>query len=91
MNKKSIVELREELLNEEMSFMELDNKMMNSGYYSVFDDGVTSDVKADKNVVYTATDTNSCEVIINFEITIDNEEDEAEEAFYLKVLSVEEF
>lgn len=89
--KKGIVELREELLNKEMSFIDLDNEMMVSGYYSVFDDGVTGDVKGAKNVVYTAKDTNECEVIIDFEITINNGEDEVEEAFELKVLKVENF
>lgn len=55
-----------------MSFTDLDNFMMESGYYSVFDDGVTADIKQDGNVVYTATDSNECEVQIFFEITIDN-------------------
>lgn len=58
---------------------DLDNFMMESGYYSVFDDGVTADIKQDGNVVYTATDSNECEVQIFFEITTDNGEDEAEE------------
>lgn len=89
MNKKGIVELREELLNEEISFMNLDNKMMASGYYSVFNDGVTEDIKADGSVCYTALDTKSCEVIISFEITIDNAEDEADESFYMRVLNIE--
>ena len=84
-------ELKKELLNEEMSFTDLDNFMMESGYYSVFDDGVTADIKQDGNVVYTATDSNECEVQIFFEITTDNGEDEAEEAFYLKVTDVQEF
>ena len=44
-----------------------------------------------KNVIYTATDTNEAEVQIFFEITTDNGEDEAEEAFYLKVTDVQEF
>lgn len=91
MNKKGFEELREDLLNEEISFMDLDNKMMASGYYSVFNDGITADIKVDQNVVYTATDTNECEIKIDFEITIDNGEDEAEDAFYMKILSVEEF
>ena len=80
-----------ELVNEEMSFTELDNFMMENGYYSVFDDGVTADIKQDGNVVYTATDSNECEVQIFFDITTDNGEDEAEEAFYLKVTDVQEF
>ena len=84
-------EIKKELVNEEMSFTDLDNFMMESGYYSVFDDGATENIKQDGNVVYTATDSNECEVQIFFEITIDNGEDEAEEAFYLKVTDVQEF
>lgn len=83
--------LVEEIKNEEMSFTELDNFMMENGYYSVFDAGVTADIKHDRNVVYTAEDTNECEVQIFFEITADNGEDEAEEAFYLVVKDVQEF
>lgn len=91
MKKMNVEELRSELLNEEMDFYKLDNFMMVNGYYSVFDDGVTADIKQDGNVVYTATDSNECEVQIFFEITIDNGEDEAEEAFVLKITGVEKF
>lgn len=91
MKKLNAEEIKKELLNEEMSFADFDNFMMESGYYSVFDDGVTVDIKQDGNVVYTATDSNECEVQIFFEITIDNGEDEAEEAFYLKVTDMQEF
>lgn len=91
MKKLNAEEIKKELLNEEMSFTDLDNFMMESGYYSVFDDGATENIKQDKNVVYTAADSNECEVQIFFEITIDNGEDEAEEAFYLKVTDVQEF
>lgn len=87
----NVEEIKKELVNEEMSFTDLDNFMMESGYYSVFDDGATENIKQDKNVVYTATDSNECEVQIFFEITTDNGEDEAEEAFYLKVTDVQEF
>lgn len=89
--------LRKELLNKEMNFVELDNYMMDQGFYSVYDDGITADIKQDKNVIYTFIDVdaagvdNGIQVKIDFEITIDNGEDEVEEAFYLKVNEVEEF
>ena len=83
--------LRKELLNKEMSFVELDNHMMSKGFYSVFEDRVTENIKQDLNVIYTSTETNETEIKIDFEITIDNAEDEAEEAFYLKVNEVEEY
>ena len=91
MKKELFEELKSELLNKEISFAELDNYMMSKGFYSVFDDDVTGNIKADKNVVYTNTESNEAEIQIHFTITIDNEEDECEEAFILKVNQIEEF
>ena len=91
MKKLTVEKIRTEFLGKEVNFYNLDNFMMTNGYYSVFDDGAIEDIKEDKNVVYTATDTNEAEVIIEFEITIDSAEDEAEENFELKVTSIEEF
>ena len=91
MKKLTIDQLKDMLLNEEMSFTFLDNTMYNNGYYTVFDSGVTKDIKADLNVVYTAMDTYAAEVQIFFEITADNGEDEVEEAFDLKVIDIQEF
>lgn len=91
MKKATVEKIRTEFLGKEINFYNLDNYMSENGYYSVFDDGAIEDIKADKNVVYTGLDTNECEVIIEFEITIDSSEDEAEENFDLKVLSVEKF
>ena len=89
--KKNIEELKEMLLNEEMSFMLMDNIVSSYGYYTVFDAGITKDIKTDLNVVYTAKDTCEPEVKISFEIIIDNGEDEVEEAFYLKVTDIQKF
>lgn len=81
-------EIKKALVNNEMYFSELDAYMAKNGYYSVFDDGVTEDIKADKCVCYTACDTDECEVRISFEITIDCGEDEDVAAFILKVTDV---
>ena len=93
--KKNINELREMLLNKEMSFMMLDNIMHKiCGYYSVFeiyDDGITKDIKNYLTAVYSAVDTHVAEVQIFFEITADNALGEAEENFYLKVTDIQEF
>ena len=43
MKKLNVEEIKKELVNEEMSFTELDNFMMENGYYSVFDDGVPAE------------------------------------------------
>ena len=91
MKKLTIDQLKDMLLNEEMSFTFLDNTMYNNGYYTVFNAGVTKDIKNDLNVVYTAMDTCEAEVQIFFEIIIDNEPDEVEESFYLKVIDIQEF
>lgn len=84
-------EIKKALVNKEMDFSELDAYMAKNGYYSVFDDGVTDDIKADKCVFYTACDTDVCEIKINFEITIDCGEDEDSAAFILKVADVCEY
>ena len=92
--KKNIEELREMLVGKEISFIELDNIMGVSGYYSVFaifDDGVTKDIKNYLTAVYTSVDTNTAEVKIFFEITEDNKKSEDEENFYLRVTDIQEF
>ena len=91
MKKLNTLEIREELLNKEMSFTKLDNFMVNNGYYTVFDDGATAEIKACENVVYTAVDSGECEIQIEFKITIDSGADEVEENFYLEVTEVYEF
>ena len=91
MKKSNIVELREMLLNKEMSFMYLDNLMYNSGYYTVYDSGVISNIKEDLNVVYTAMDTSIPEIQLFFVITKDNKDDISEGSFYVKVVDIQEF
>lgn len=88
---RKIEEIKKVLENKEMSFMDLDKIMSENGFYSVLDDGVTNDVKADKKVVYTGVGTGMCEVVVEFKITIDNGEDEGAEAFVVEVTSVEKF
>lgn len=89
--------LRKELLNKDMSFIELDNYMTNKGFYSVLDDDITEDIKQDKNVIYTFIDVDAAgvnvgvQIKIDFEITINNSDDEAEDAFYLKINEVSEY
>lgn len=90
-NKKSINELKEMLEGREIHFLDLDNLMMSAGYYSVSDDGIEENIKADGNVVYTAMDTNEAEVQIFFTILYSNGKDEVNSAFGLRVDSVEKF
>ena len=75
-----------ELVNKEMWFHSLDEFRVEQGYYSVLgDDDVISDIKQNKSVVYTDTISNECKVKIDFDIVINNGDDEAEEAFILKI------
>ena len=69
--KKNVNELREMLEGKELTFIELDNIMMENGYYSVFDEGATENIKWSQNVVYTAMDTKECEVCIDVVIKYD--------------------
>lgn len=91
MEKLTVNKLKNEILNKEIDFCGLDNFMMENGYYSVFDDGSAYEIKQDKNVVYTAKDTNEYEVQIFFKIVYDSEEDEAEDDFTMLVKGIEEF
>ncbi len=89
--KKNVSELKEMLEGKEMSFIDLDNIMMENGYYSVFNEGAIENIKWSQNVIYTATDTKECEVCIDFIITCNNGDDEIEESFCLLVIDVSEF
>lgn len=81
--------LRKELLGQEMNFIELDNYMMSEGFYSVFDDGATDNIKECENVAYMSKESGEWEVLISFKIIKDNEDDEPEENFVMKITEVE--
>lgn len=73
---------RKELLNKEMSFVELDNYMMSQGFYNV---ALIEDIKVCHDVVYANKETHETEIKIDFEIIEDNAENEPIELFYLKI------
>lgn len=81
--------LRKELLGTEIDFVELDNYMMSEGFYSVFDDGATDNIKECENVAYMSKESGEWEVLISFKIIKDNEDDEPEENFVMKITEVE--
>lgn len=87
---KLLKELKKKLLNKEMNFFDLDNFMMENGFYSVFDDGSTYEIKNDKNVIYTSKNFINA-IKIDFEITKNNAEDEVEEWFLLLVTDIQVF
>ena len=81
--------LKKELLGKEINFQELDAYMIKNSFYSVLDDEITDEIKHDKNVTYTGIENGECEVLIKFEIIINNEEDESEDNFILQVTGIE--
>ena len=81
--------LKKELLGKEINFQELDAYMIKNGFYSLLDDGITKEIKHDKNVTYTGIKSGECEVLIKFEIIIDSVEDESEDNFILQVTRIE--
>ena len=68
--------------------MLLDNILDHSGYYSVYYDDITKEIKQNLKVVYTAVDSGASEIEISFEITEDCGADEIEESFYLRVIDI---
>lgn len=81
--------LKKELLGKEINFQELDAYMIKNSFYSLLDDGITKEIKHDKNVTYTGIKSGECEVLIKFEIIINNAEDESEDNFILQVTGIE--
>ena len=89
---KNVEILREKLLNNEMSFTELDEILEENGYKNVIynrDDDEIEDIKEEQEVEYVAKDTDEAELLIYFDITKDNERGEYVEDFYLKVTYIE--
>lgn len=90
-SKEERIQSVKNLIGKEMNFSDFDNEMEDIGYYSIFDDGATGQIKVDGNAVYTAKETGECEIQVFFTITFDSGEDESADAFILKVEEVEEF
>lgn len=93
--RKNAKQLREMLLGKEMSFLLLDDIISSNGYYSAIYDrispGIPKYVKDKLFVVYDSLGKNSNMIAISFDITIDNEPDQPEECFCLKILDIQGF
>ena len=81
--------LKNELLDKELYFRDLDNILLSNNFYSLLDDNIIEDIKSDLKAIYTNRESNESEIIINFEIVYNNSSDESEESFILKVLSID--
>ena len=55
----------------------------------MLEDEITDEIKHDKTVTYTGIKSGECEVLIKFEIIINNAEDESEDNFILQVTGIE--
>ena len=64
-------------------------QLMSEGFCSVFDDGATDNIKECENVAYMSKESGEWEVLISFKIIKDNEDDEPEENFVMKITEVE--
>lgn len=82
--------LKNELLGTELTLMDLDNKMVEAGYYSIFDDGVLQEVLNDKNAIFLHSGDNETQLQVSFDVTILADENiEAIGASYIKITNVE--
>lgn len=71
--KEIVEEIRKEILNEEMSYCDLDNMMMEYDFNSLYDEGTVENVKEDGNAVYQRSVFDNDGIQIFFEVTKDRE------------------
>ena len=82
--------LKTELLGMELTLIELDNRMMEKGYYTIFNEGVLEEVLKDGNAVYLSTEDNETEILVSFKVKFlgDIENENLGESF-LEVTDIE--
>lgn len=83
-----INKLRNELLNKELSFLQLDNLMTNNNFYSCFENDIIEYIYSNNEIFYLKIDTDKQ---YKFDIKITVSDDDLTENFYLKVLNIEEY
>lgn len=89
--KLDIESIRKSLVNKEVTFCDLDSIMMDWNFYSNYDeDNRILEAKAEGEIYYLWSSDNETQVVINFIITADNEEDEGQEVFDLMPYNVKE-
>ena len=79
--------LKNELVGFEVSCLELDNKLVESGFYSEFD-SYNDELIDSKCVCYTSTEDTEEGIMIDFEVAIEVGEDEVIIASELKVVDI---
>lgn len=89
--KLDIESIRRSLVNKETTFCELDDLMISWNFYSNYDeDARILEAKAEERIYYLWSSDNETQIVIDFIITADNEEDEGQEVFDLIPYSVKE-
>lgn len=78
-------EMKKELIGREMSFIELDKKMVKFGFYSVADDEIEKDIQRDKNIYYLYNDE---DIVFAVLIEISPFCEDEDGIFYVKIISI---
>ena len=81
----------EKLVNEEMSVIELSNKLQTLGCEDICDFGNWTEILKDGNVVVATDECGDNHIQIFFEITIESGEDEVVEATEIKITNIENY
>ena len=88
-----IGKLKEELINKEYNFYQLDNVMTDNGFYSELYGDIVPRCIDTNNIAYIYNDLESnidYGVLIDFIVTIASGKDEATEATYVKIINISE-
>ena len=88
-----IEKLKEELLNNECDFYQLDNIMVGNGFYSELCGDIVNQYIDTNSIAYIYNDLESnidYGVLIDFIVTIASGKDEAAEAAYIKIINISE-
>ena len=82
--------LKAELVGIELTLLELDNKMVERGYYTIFDEGVLEEVLVGKSSAFLSTKDNETQILVSFEVlSLADAEVESLGASYLKITDIE--
>ncbi|MGL5765280.1 MAG: hypothetical protein ACRCX8_06535 [Sarcina sp.] len=90
-SKVVVQKLQKELIGEEMSVLDLSNKLQGFGCEDICDLGGLEECLKDGNIVVAIDETGEDHIQIYYDVTVEAEEDEVITATYIKITDVEEF
>lgn len=88
---KQLEKVKKELLNKDFTLIDLDNKMVKLGYYTIEDYGLHDYLLECRNIVYTEFVDSSSSVNISFDVVTVAGNIFTPQAAFIKVTKVEEF